>query len=128
MNKGKKNNIVKYRRYDLVTNRYEEMSKRTFSIRCSLTKDCKKFHIMSSPAIKCKNHDNEYIWLCKEKNPSADGDRCNAFHVHTVPIQRSKEFDSLFSSFFSTTRQFFHIMDPANLYSEANVHNCTNVS
>lgn len=67
--------------------------------------------------MQCTDN-NIYVWL--SERPLAYYTRLN-FHIHTVPIQESIKFNSLFSSFSSTTRKFFHIMDPAYLYSESKI-------
>lgn len=60
---------------------------------------------------------NVYLWLCQNFS-SCYGGTYDNIHIHTFPIEESIKFESLFSFSF-TTRKLFHIMDPANLYSES---------
>lgn len=78
----------------------------------------KNFCDINTFLLNCGNNRNIYVWLCQDF--SLEYWRTyNNIHIHTYPIQESIKFDSLFSSFSSATRKFFHIMDPANLHSES---------
>ncbi|XP_014469149.1 PREDICTED: uncharacterized protein LOC106741535 [Dinoponera quadriceps] len=81
----------------------------------------KDFCSIDTFLIQCRNSDNIYVWL--RQNYSLRYNAVyNNFHVHTVPIQESIKFNSLFYNhtttlFSSTTKKFFRLMDTADLHS-----------